>query len=67
MRWRGIAQVCARRCKASRRVRRAPRKGFTGSEDVWDRNGDFGLWTLHAWVWKENPNGIFAEFSPRVP
>jgi hypothetical protein len=26
----------------------------------------FGLWGLHAWVWKENPSGIFAPWNPRV-
>ena len=44
-----------------------PPEGFTGNDDVWDRNEEFGLWTLHAWVWLNNPNGMFAEFSPRVP
>ena len=44
-----------------------PPEGFTGTADVWDLNEDFGLWTLHCWLWLENPNGIFAEVSPRVP
>ena len=44
-----------------------PPEGFTGDADVWALNEDFGLWTLHCWVWHENPNGIFAEFSPTVP
>lgn len=26
----------------------------------------FQLWGLHAWVWKENPSGIFAPWNPRV-
>jgi hypothetical protein len=26
----------------------------------------FGLWGLHAWVWKENPSGIFAPWNPTV-
>ncbi len=42
-------------------------EGFTGSEDVWDVNAAFQLWTLHAWVWYNNPNGVFAPFNPRVP
>ena len=33
--------------------------GFTGDNDVWSKNTDFGLWLLHAWVWKCNPNGVF--------
>jgi hypothetical protein len=27
---------------------------------------DFQLWGLHAWVWEENPSGIFANWNPRV-
>jgi hypothetical protein len=41
-------------------------EGFTGNEDVWDVNSQFQLWTLHCWVWYNNPDGIFAEFNPRV-
>jgi hypothetical protein len=26
----------------------------------------FQLWGLHAWVWKENPSGIFAPWNPKV-
>lgn len=26
----------------------------------------FQLWGLHAWVWKENPSGIFAPWNPNV-
>lgn len=33
--------------------------GFTGDNDVWSKNTDFGLWLLHAWVWKCNPKGVF--------
>jgi hypothetical protein len=42
-------------------------QGFFGKSDVWDVNDDFGLWTLHAWVWKFNPDGVFAPFNPQVP
>ncbi|HKB84752.1 MAG TPA: hypothetical protein VKD08_01185 [Ignavibacteriaceae bacterium] len=41
-------------------------EGFTGSEDEWDVNSAFQLWTLHCWVWYNNPDGIFAEYNPRV-
>lgn len=34
-------------------------EGFTGNADVWNRNEVFGLWLLHAWVWKYNPMGVF--------
>lgn len=26
----------------------------------------FQLWGLHAWVWRENPSGIFAPWNPQV-
>ena len=44
----------------------APPDGFDGEADVWDANQDFGIWTLHAWIWRSNPNGMFAELNPRV-
>jgi hypothetical protein len=30
------------------------------------QNDAFQLWGLHAWVWKENPSGVFADWNPRV-
>lgn len=30
------------------------------------RNETFGLWVLHAWVWKHNPAGMFADWNPDV-
>jgi hypothetical protein len=45
-----------------------PPAGFTGAADEWDFNTlNLGLWTLHAWVWKTNPNGVFAMTNPNVP
>ena len=41
-------------------------EGFTGDADVWENNPDFHLWLCHAWVWYNNPDGIFNEFNPRV-
>ena len=29
-------------------------------------NSAFGVWGLHAWVWKENPSGMFADWNPDV-
>jgi hypothetical protein len=26
-----------------------------------------GVWKLHYWVWRDNPDGIFKDFSPQVP
>ena len=41
-------------------------EGFTGTADVWDHNDGFGLWLLHAWVWKYNPDGVFNPTNPLV-
>jgi hypothetical protein len=30
------------------------------------QNDTFQLWGLHAWVWEENPSGVFANWNPRV-
>src|SRR6187551_1384136 len=46
--------------------KRAP-AGFVGKADEWDANQQFQLWTLHAWVYEYNPDGVFAAFNPRVP
>jgi len=46
--------------------RRAP-QGFFGNADEWDRNTTYGIWTLHAWLYEYNPDGVFAPFNPRVP
>lgn len=46
--------------------KRAP-GGFIGRADEWAVNNDFQLWTLHAWVWEYNPDGVFAPMNPRVP
>lgn len=45
----------------------APPEGFTGDADMWHRNEQFGLGTLHAWIWYRNPDGVFAAYNPRVP
>ena len=42
-------------------------EGFTGNADEWHKQDNFGLWTLHAWIWFRNPDGVFAELNPRVP
>jgi hypothetical protein len=28
--------------------------------------GPFGAWTLHVWLWRHNPEGMFADFNPKV-
>lgn len=42
-------------------------EGFEGDADIWSINTEFNLWTLHAWVGLNNPNGIFASRNPRLP
>ena len=42
-------------------------EGFTGSDDEWNENTlNTGWWTLHAWVWKNNPDGVFKPMNPSV-
>jgi hypothetical protein len=33
---------------------------------TFQREDEFGVFALHAWVWRRNPNGMFAETNPRV-
>jgi hypothetical protein len=40
--------------------------GFVGRADQWDANQQFQLWTLHAWLFEYNQDGVFAPFNPRV-
>ena len=41
-----------------------PPEGFDGLFDFWFEDLGFDLWTLHAWVWLQNPDGIFAKNNP---
>ena len=47
-------------------------EGFTGDHDAWELfPGDISAgippqWTLHAWVWRHNPEGIFVKVNPAV-
>ena len=41
--------------------------GFQGAADQWFADHRFGLWTLHAWTWKDNPDGVFSPTNTRVP
>lgn len=25
-----------------------------------------GIWALHVWIWRQNPNGLFADWNPKV-
>ena len=41
--------------------------GFPGGKDGWFADQRFQLWTLHAWVWKDNPEGVFHSTNKQVP
>ena len=43
-----------------------PPDGFTGDADEWEqeRPGGVSVWNLNAWIWLNNPDGIFAERNP---
>jgi hypothetical protein len=41
-------------------------EGFTGTDDVWKYDTEFGLWLLHAWVWDYNSDGVFNPTNPLV-
>ena len=49
-----------------------PQALWTGAElptflgTTFQREDEFGVYALHAWVWRNNPNGLFAETNPRV-
>lgn len=30
------------------------------------REDNLQIWYLHAWVWRDNPDGVFADFHPDV-
>jgi hypothetical protein len=44
-----------------------PPEGFAGKADAWFADDRFQLWTLHAWIWRDNPDGIFNPTNRRVP
>lgn len=44
-----------------------PPDGFTGGADEWFRDERFELWTLHAWIFRDNPDGMFHPTNGRVP
>jgi hypothetical protein len=37
---------------------------FLGAE--FQREDEFGVWGLHVWVWRHNPEGMFGESNPNV-
>jgi len=41
-------------------------EGFSGGGDTWDHSTKYGLWTLHAWIWRDNAAGVFAPMNSAV-
>lgn len=39
--------------------------GFTGNNDQWSVYEGV-LWTLHAWIWEYNPEGVFNPTNPLI-
>ncbi len=44
-----------------------PPEGFAGSLDVWSNDEPVPFWTVNAWLYLRNPNGLFTQANPRVP
>jgi len=42
----------------------APPPVLFGQQYHW--NTRFQIWALHAWVWRGNPDGVFADYNPVV-
>ncbi len=40
------------------------RPQFLGT--AFQNEDEFGVYALHAWIWLDNPDGLFAETNPRV-
>jgi len=34
--------------------------------DKWHKEEDIDSWTLHAWIWHPNPEGVFHPTNPRI-
>ena len=49
-------------CRARRRTRRRRLLGQTFTYQPM-----LGVWKLHYWIWRANPDGIFKDFSPKRP
>ena len=41
------------------------RPSFLGQKMI--PNDALGLWTLHAWIWRDNPDGLFQSYNANVP
>lgn len=48
----------------SARPRNGPAPTLFGQSFL--QNDAFELWGLHAWIWRNNPSGMFADWNPEV-
>ncbi len=42
-------------------------EGFAGKLDVWSNDEPVPFWTVNAWLYFKNPDGLFTQLNPRVP
>jgi hypothetical protein len=49
-----------------------PQSEWNGAEppmlfgEHFHKNDTLGIWALHAWVWRNNPDGMHADYNPNV-
>jgi hypothetical protein len=34
--------------------------------NTFQNEDEFGAWALHVWIWRHNPDGMFAPINPNV-
>ena len=44
-----------------------PPEGFAGNLDVWSNDEPVPFWTVNAWLYFKNPDGLMTSLNPRVP
>jgi hypothetical protein len=44
-----------------------PPEGFAGNLDVWGNDEPVPFWTLNAWLYFRNPDGLLTSMNPLVP
>lgn len=43
-----------------------PEPPFVMGQELHELNPALGWYVLHAWIWKYNPSGVFADWNPNV-
>ena len=44
-----------------------PPDGFAGNLDVWSNDEPVPFWTVNAWLYFKNPDGLMTSLNPLVP